>query len=440
MKPESILKALGRADPALLELPPAKGGGKRLDKPLRRGLLAAAAAALLITTAYAGVAGARYLARRWSGDAPISERKLADNWYELYFADNPAAEDAPDTLEQFYLPTAPAGYVREHTTLSYGDAFETENSLSWIPEDALADYAREVSRWEAAHPAAMTQAELTAWEAEHPAPVGKIPSVHFSQKPLKALMDGNVFAIFGTLHSGEPKKSGEILGNTEYVTYTWAEGDEGEETCCFWLDEARHYIFCMSFSGEISRTDREAFLRSVKPVERETWKERSGLRDWQAANRNNQAENRSRASRGEKLLPVNRFYTADFAPELWEASSYLVIGGETDSLAYTQEWQDGKGHSASFLLGWTMDDDDFAGWERSTRSLGGGEVDIFVRSFYEDSDDSTWREEFWRWTAPDGETVLFLYFFSADNTDPEDEFKLSLYWSVREADPAESLQ
>ncbi len=440
MKPESILQALGEARPEYLALP--QKTGPRAARPLGRILLIAAAVALLATTAFGAVTGVRYLVKQWTKDAPISERKLADNWFELYFENNPAADDAPETLAELYLPAAPEGYLREHTALSYGNAFETENTVVWELGDPWAELDEKLDAWTAAHPL-LTGDELAAWEQEHPAPTVRIETVQFSQKPLKALRDRNVFATFGAEAAGELTKSGEIVGQTEYVVYTCTpeDSDSGSGgTWYFWLDEQRHYIFCLSFTDGIPQADRETFLRSVKSVDRETYLTRTGIEDWNVNNRNNERENRGRLARGEKLLPVYSLYVSDFAPEGFDASTCLVIGDETAPLSYMQEWQDGKGHSASLLLGWTMDDDDFADWTHTTRSLGGTEVDIWVSSQREDSDDSTWREEFWRWTAPDGETVLFLYFFSADNTEPEDAFKLSLFWSVREGTPEQQVR
>ncbi len=446
MRPESILLALGKAKQEYLELPE-QGAARGAGRPVRRALLIAAVVVLLVTTAYGAVSGVRYLVKnvkKWSAEAPIRERKLDNNWYELYFEENPAAADAPETIAQYYLPKAPAGYRREHAVLSYGDAFETESGVVWVYGDPAAALDAAMDAWAAEHPSGMTQEELAAWEKEHPAPTVRVEEVSFSQKPLKALRDGNVFAVFGTLQPERLVKSGEIIDETEYVVYTYAPGEgehrSGTETWYFWLDEARHYIFCMSFSEGIPQADRESFLRSVKPVEREAWITRCGLADWHENNEAVARENRVRTARGEELLPVNRFYLSDFAPAGYAGSSALVVGGESGALTYMQEWQDGKGRSASFYLGWTMDEDDFKDWDHDTRSLGGAEVDVWVRSFYEASDDSVWREEYWRWTAPDGETVLFLYFFNADNTEPEDEFRLSLFWSVREAEPEQTVR
>ena len=196
----------------------------------------------------------------------------------------------------------------------------------------------------------------------------------------------------------------------------------------------------MSFSEGIPQADRESFLRSVKPVEREAWITRCGLADWHENNEAVARENRVRTARGEELLPVNRFYLSDFAPAGYAGSSALVVGGESGALTYMQDWQDGRGHNISFMQGWTMDADDFEGWEHSVRSLGGAEVDIFVRSYPEESSGDTWREEFWRFTAPDGGTVLFLEFFTCDNSDLPDDMKLSLFWSVREAEPEQTVR
>ena len=443
MNPETILQALGAASPELLELPSREAPARSVRRPLRKALLLAAAVVLLVTTVFGAAAGVRWAVKRWSADAKIGERSLDGNWYELYFENNPAAPDAPETLAQLWLPKAPEGYVREHAAISYGTAFETENRAVWTLGDWAAELEAAVDAWAEAHPKALTAEELAVWEAEHPAPSLRLDEVSFSQKPLKALLGGDVFAVFGTVAPEKLTRSGEILGDTEYVVYTYAgeEQDPGAPgTWYFWLDEARHYIFCMEFSEGVPQADREAFLRSVKPVDRETWLSRCGVEAWQTRQETNARENRGRAAREETLLPVDRFYTADFAPEGYEASDVLVIPGAGVPLVHMQEWQDGKGHSISFLQGWTMDEDDFDGWDHSVRSLGGAEADIWVTSYPGESSGETWREEFWRFTAPDGQTVLFLEFFTCDDSDLPDELKLSLFWSVREANPEESVR
>ena len=219
MRPESILLALGKAKQEYLELPE-QGAARGAGRPVRRALLIAAVVVLLVTTAYGAVSGVRYLVKnvkKWSAEAPIRERKLDNNWYELYFEENPAAADAPETIAQYYLPKAPAGYRREHAVLSYGDAFETESGVVWVYGDPTADLDAAMDAWAAEHPAGMTQEELAAWEKEHPAPTVRVEEVSFSQKPLKALRDGSVFAVFGTLQPERLVKSGEILDETEYV-------------------------------------------------------------------------------------------------------------------------------------------------------------------------------------------------------------------------------
>ena len=128
MKPDEIMKALKGVDSAYLESaleqPPQKATRVRIRPGMRLCLIAA----ILVLTG--GTVFAAWKALN------IESKMAPEGWYEIYFLENPAAPDAPDHLEEYYLPAVSQDlFIRESTVLSLGKAFTSESRVTWTYGD-----------------------------------------------------------------------------------------------------------------------------------------------------------------------------------------------------------------------------------------------------------------------------------------------------------------
>ena len=406
MKNETILRAVGaaRADylDHALERPAEKP--RRLVRPVARIAVIAAVMVLLVTSAFAA----------WSAWS-MGSRKLSDNWYEMYFQENPAAADAPETLEQYYLPAAlPEGYTRDFSRVTYGDAFSTESAVSWVYGDPDAQQSALVDEWtktwtrdENGAPLPLTEDQLAVLEKEHPIPSVKIQEVSFSQKPLLSLPKDNVFDTLGGRDLGEMVRGGTTLNGVAYVTMTHT-GEDGDSTWYYWVDDACHYVFSMYFTAGIPQADREAILSSVAPVDREAYLAIMGI--------------------GSRSV-----WLADAELDGYTAKSVALIVGKNGKVNTMSDWQDGAGHVITCSMGNTYTDEDFANAKRAEFTVNGTPVTSFVSE--ENADGQIWRDENWYFIAPDGVTHVWINFLSCDNVELPQTLKESVLESIRAVDP-----
>ena len=412
MNSENILEAVGQARGAYLDHAMeqrAETGRKR--RPLRAALLVAAAVALLVTSVYAATTA-------WK----IAGRKTDPSWYELYFEENPAAADAPDTLEQYYLPRSlPVGYEVDLARVSYGDAFSTESTVEWLYGGYRADLDALIDQWyatwtqdENGQPLPLTAAELAALEEEHPMPSLELQSVVFTQRPLKCLWQGDVFAFMsGSL---DDVTRGEVtLGDRGYVTMTHTT-DRGEEVSYYWVDEARHYVFSLQFSAGIPREEREAVVQSVAPVEKAEYTALLGADAYAGA-----------------------VYVAQVGPTGYDKGSVALVRTGEGELYALSDWQD-LGHGVTLCVGSYMEDElqADAGVQVTEFTLDGTKIVCAASDTTVNGE--PFAQESWFFTAPDGETALWLEFFSTDGTKLSAEEKEAVFRGIAAVDPAEIIR
>lgn len=309
MRAEEIMKALGGADAAYVEhaLERPAPAARRTLRPLLRLGLAAALIALLAGTAFAVMSG---LATK------EKERESSPQWYELYFEDNPAAEDAPDQIVDHYFPAGtPKGYREVAARLKYVDGRVVRADGEWRC-DALRIGSEE--------------------EGD-----GVIPATaEFHYMPLRCLnvhdnfQNENVFGDFFNVEPGQFTKSVEELDGREYLRYDCQSGVNGyftQTSWYFWVDEARHYVFTMMFNEPVPREDRIAFLRAVAPLGKNDWNEL--MHGDRVAAWNERLEAWNAAHPEAEPLPLIRLYLPTLRPEGYDAIQQNYCARPSDALA-----------------------------------------------------------------------------------------------------------
>ena len=401
MKPEEIMKALQGADDAYLDKalgqPPRKS-----FRSLRPGVRLCLIAALLLM-----MGGTVYAA--WTA-LNVESRQAPEGWYEVYFQENPAAPDAPESLEEYYLPAVSSDtFIRESTTLNFGNAFATESRIVWTYGDPWKKMDEEIDRWnktwacdENGRPKALSSQELAALEKEHPLPSVKTEQLIFSQKPLLSLPNDKVLDTYFS-DAGPLTKGGVRIGSRDYVTM-----GNADETIYLWTDEALHYVFYLRCSNGIPRSEQEKAVCSVAKVGRESYLEQTGLAN---------AESRT-------------LWIPGIAPTAFQQESMLlVLPDRSEDLSVMLDWQDESGHRITFAQGFSYTEEDLADSEHTTRSLNGSDITVLRRM--ENVDGHPWIDENWYFIIPGSGTSFWINYYSTDGTEVDEEVKLALYESIQ---------
>ncbi|MBQ2061418.1 MAG: hypothetical protein II458_01960 [Oscillospiraceae bacterium] len=371
MNSETVLRALGSARTEYLDhaMEHGQAGGRRLSRPLRMVLLTAAVLVLTITCAYAGHSV-------WS----MSQRQVKQGLfasYELFFEANPATPDAPDTLEQYYLPRElPEGFRLDYARLSYGDAFAAVNEVRWVRGE-----------------------------------FGTAGKMSFTQRPLKSLLEDDAFAQFNY----RPRNRGEVeIGGVDYMTVTEFEATHNI-TAYYWVDENRHYVFRMGFTDEIPQPMREAILQSVDVVDKAACAAALGADEYDGC-----------------------VYVAQTGTEGYENISVMLenSGGRLQALSQWRCGDRGFVLSVGAYAGIPQGAEDEI--EETNFTVDGTDVVCTKSAFV--SNGLPCRQENWFFTAPDGVTELWLSFSSTDGGYLSWEQKLAIFRGIAPVTPADLIQ
>lgn len=371
MNSETVLRALGSARTEYLDhaMEHGQAEARSISRPLRLTLLTAAVLALTITCAYAGHSV-------WN----MSQRQVKQGLfasYELFFEANPAAPDAPDTLEQYYLPRElPEGFRLDYARLSYGDAFAAVNEVRWVRGE-----------------------------------FGTAGKISFTQRPLKSLLEDAVFAQFNY----RPRNRGEVeIGGVDYMTVTEFEATHNV-TAYYWVDENRHYVFRMGFTDEIPQPMREAILQSVGVVDKAA----------------------CAAALGADVYEGN-VYVMHTDVEGYDNTAVMLeySGGRLQAKSQWRCGDRGFGLSVGAYTGIPQGAEDEI--EETSFTVDGTDVVCAKRAFV--SNGLPCRQEDWFFTAPDGVTELWLSFSSTDGKYLPWEQKLTIFRDIAPVTPADLIR
>ncbi len=433
MKPEDIMNALGSADSAYLtqamEEPTAPA--RRRNKPLRRAALIAAAVLLLAGTAYAAARGIAAMLRK----APsIAETEVLPGVYQLSLNEK-AAEDAPAGIEEYYLPTAPADYVLEDANLTRNDGEVVRAQARWsIPPQNAAVILPAGSSQEA------------------------YPMFEFSLKPLRVVDGSDPLAsssVGGTsseivVDMARISKTGVELSGVEYLVYDCPKGTllgwDMAVTDYFWVDEARHYLFCVEFTEAVPQALREQILASVAKVDAKTWQDFFCPNKIALFNEQITAWNQAHP---DETIPVFHLYLPSLRPEAYphRMQNYGALqngmpGEKIDPLYDVRtilHLLDDDSHELWF---WNLKNNDSMA-RKAREKLEAGEAETFVLDGVEiirySEEESGCRKESWSFSAPDGASDICLEFIDA-NVEPSpvpEELKIAFFRSIEEVDPTD---
>lgn len=427
MRPDDIMKALGGADSAYLDHAleePAPASRQNRLRPLARLGLIAAVVTLLAGTAYAAV---KYMA------PSITETEVAPGIYELSL-DEKAAEDAPAGIEEYYLPTAPAGYQLELADLTKNDGEVVQAQARWsIPPQNEAVILPAGSSQEA------------------------YPMFEFSLKPLR-VVDGSdplaSLSVGGTsseivVDMSQIAKTGVELSGVEYLVYDCPKGTllgwNMAVTDYFWVDEARHYLFCVEFTEAVPQAQREQILASVAKVDAKTWEDFFYPDKIALYNEQITAWNEAHP---DEPIPVFHLYLPSLQPEAYShrMQNYGALqngmpGEKIDPLYDVRtilHLLDDDSHELWF---WNLKNNDYMARE-AREKLEAGEAETFVLDGVEiirySEEMPGRRKEVWSFSAPDGASDICLEFVDA-NVEPSpipEDLKIAFFRSIEEVDPA----
>ena len=427
MRPDDIMKALGGADSAYLDHAleePAPASRPNRLRPLARLGLIAAVVTLLAGTAYAAV---KYMA------PSITETEVAPGIYELSL-DEKAAEDAPAGIEEYYLPTAPAGYelVDAYLTKNDGELVQAQARWSIPPQDA--------------------PELLPAGASREP-----YPMFEFTVNPLRAV-DGTdplaSLSVNGTsseivVDMSQIAKAGVELSGVEYLVYDCPKGTllgwNMAVTDYFWVDEARHYLFCVEFTEAVPQAQREQILASVAKVDAKTWEDFFCPDKIALFNEQITAWNEAHP---DEPIPVFHLYLPSLQPETYSHRMQNYVAGQNgmpgekiDPLYDVRtilHLLDDDSHELCF---WNLKgNDDMA--REAREKLEAGEAETFVLDGVEiirySEEEPGCRKEVWSFSAPDGASDICLEFVDA-NVEPSPipaDLKIAFFRSIEEVDPA----
>ena len=352
MKSETILRALAAAEPDYLEQAAedrsARRGSLRASRLISP--LAAALAVLLLATA---VAAAALLGPK------ITLKKTGEEAFELLLGGGEAAPDAPGYLAQYYLPTAlPESAKLNDMQLDHGTHFD------WTVPTASGN--------------------------------GQIA---FSQEPLPLYNLNEETSIVSGEGFGELEQGTLELDGAQYwtLTGTTVAGDIG---IFYWKDPASHYLMSAFFNELIPQADREAFLRSVKPVE---------------------------AKEVYALMGIGKeaAWSLGWLPERFEPRSFTLSVDGWDGTVIQSHAEDG--HGDDIYLQQNFTGDGLNHLTKAEREIDGVHVEIYTAET--EIDGETWLQETWRWVAPDSGIELRLTFLdrTREGAGFTEEEKLAVY-------------
>lgn len=294
--------------------------------------LAAALAALLLAGA---VAAAVLLGPK------ITLKQTGAESFELLLGGGEAAEDAPGYLSQYYLPTAlPESAKLNGVQLSHGAHYD--------------------------------------WTVQAAAGGGQIA---FSQEPLPLHNMNEETSIVTGEGLGKLEQGTMELDGTQYWTLngTTAAGSIG---IYYWKDPDSHYLMSAVFSETVPQADREAFLRSVKPVE---------------------------AKQAYAVMGIGKeaAWSLGWFPEGFESQSFtLSVDGRGEAVVIQSHAADG--HGEDIYLQQNFRGDGLDHLTKTEREIDGVPVELYTAET--EIDGETWLQETWRWTAPGSGIELRLTF------------------------------
>lgn len=294
--------------------------------------LAAALAALLLAGA---VTAAVLLGPK------ITLKQTGVESFELLLGDGEAAVDAPGYLAQYYLPTS-------------------------LPESAKLNGVQ------------LSRGAYYDWTVRTAAGDGQIA---FSQEPLP-LHNGNEDTSIVTGEGlGKLEQGTMELDGTQYWTLngTTAAGSIG---IYYWKDPDSHYLMSAVFSETVPQAEREAFLRSVKPVE---------------------------AKQAYAVMGICKeaAWSLGWLPEGFESQSFtLSVDGWGEAVVIQGHATDGHGEDIFLLQNFWGDLLDQM--TKTEREIDGVPVEVYTRET--EFDGETWLQETWRWFAPGSGIELQLTF------------------------------
>ena len=427
MRPDDIMKALGGADSAYLDHAleePVPASRQNRLRPLARLGLIAAVVTLLAGPAYAAV---KYMA------PSITETEVAPSIFELSL-DEKAAEDAPAGIEEYYLPTAPAGYQLELADLTKNDGEVVQAQARWsIPPQGDAGIGTAV-------PSRMSY-----------------PMFEFSVKPLRAVDGSDLSASLGangvssSIVSDLSRIRKSILesNGVEYLVYDCPKGTllgwNMAVTDYFWVDEARHYLLSVEFTEDVPQALREQILASVAKVDAKTWEDFFYPDKIALYNEQITAWNEAHP---DEPIPVFHLYLPALRPEAYSHRMQNYIAGQNgmpgekiDPLYDVRtilHLLDDDSHELWF---WNLKNNDSMARE-AREKLEAGEADTFVLDGVEiirySEEEPGRRKEVWSFSAPDGASDICLEFVDA-NVEPSpipEDLKIAFFRSIEEVDPA----
>ena len=349
MKNDRLMQALGNVDSRYLEqcdLLPLEGKGRSSAGPLRRILIAAAVIALLAVSVSAAV-----------GLARVRGSKLGKDSFLLYLEENPAAEDAPTEIAQYYLPEADP----KELVLTHAD----ENRKRGISVT-----------WEKADHSGMAR---------------------FTQELLASIPEDGVLTLVEGIDLDELRPGEAEIQGRLYTTYTSAS-EAGDTVWYYWVDEARYYLFCTSFTDGFTREEREAVLSSVRPL--------------------SPAEAHS-----EMGIPSGGYWMIEPDEARFSSQDRESVTCVSGLPASHLEWQDETGCGIVLEQNIERTDKEFRGCVWTSREINGISVEIGSRR------GGGITEEYWRFAMPDGARLILAFWSPADQP-MEDQVKLDVFDSL----------
>ena len=404
---------------------------RRVSRKGRRLAAICLTVGILITAMMTLVAGIAAMKRK----APsITETEAAPGIYELSLNEK-AAEDAPAGLEEYYLPTAPAGYELGVANLTKNDGEVVQAQARWsIPPQEAPEL-------------------LPAGASREP-----YPMFEFTVNPLR-VVDGSdplaSLSVDGTsseivVDMSQITKTGVELNGIEYLVYDFPQGSllgwDMAVTDYFWVDEARHYLLSVKFTEDVPQALREQILASVTKVDAKTWQDFFCPNKIELFNEQITAWNQAHP---DETIPVFHLYLPSLRPEAYphRMQNYGALqngmpGEKIDPLYDVRtilHLLDDDSHELWF---WNLKNNDSMA-RKAREKLEAGEAETFVLDGVEiirySEEEPGRRKEIWSFPAPDGASDICLEFVDA-NVEPSpvpEELKIAFFRSIEEVDPTD---
>lgn len=226
------------------------------NKILRRSLIAAAVVLVLVGSVFAAV--------RLSPIPSISksyyrfpEYNTANDIYSFKFSESIAAENAPDEIEEYVLPSL---FVSSKDLKPYSCFFEDEDSVYHPLTDAYEDEQPLDGKVQTAH---------YEWSTE------EYGQITFQQQTAKSITPGQDFlsiqfgsdSLVAVLHNTFTLGEFEILCFSADFSAYEEFADEENPISRFWFWTDGNYLYQLSCGGEVSDEEMEELFHSIAPVE-----------------------------------------------------------------------------------------------------------------------------------------------------------------------------